>query len=68
MINSGSPYGALGAIDMRSYVTKPGYATAQGGSTLNYYFTARDAYRLPWNFRTDLANNYSYRMSFGLRS
>jgi hypothetical protein len=63
MINSGSPYGASGSIDMRRYVTNPGYATAQGGSTVTYYFTARDEYRLPWNFRTDVSVNYSYKIA-----
>ena len=62
MINSGSPYGASGGIDMRKYVTNPGYATQQGGSTVTYYFSGRDAYRLPWNYRTDVSLNYSYKV------
>ena len=65
MINNGVPYGAVAGIDMRRYVANPGYATAQGGSTVNYSFTARDAYRLPRVYRTDLSLNYSYR--FGRR-
>lgn len=62
MINSGSPWGAVGSIDMRPYVMNPGYSTAQGGSTVTYYFAARDAYRGDWNIRTDLSLNYSYRI------
>ncbi|HEY3383129.1 MAG TPA: hypothetical protein VGK32_15265 [Vicinamibacterales bacterium] len=62
MLNSGSPYGAVAGIDMRPYVANPGYTTAQGGSTVQYYFAARDAYRGDWMIRTDLSLNYSYRV------
>jgi hypothetical protein len=62
MINSGSPWVASAGIDMRPYVTNPGYTTPQGGSTVTYFFTARDAYRGDWNIRTDLSLNYSYRI------
>ncbi len=57
---SGTPYGAVGQVDARPYVTPaPGYATPQGGPTETYYFTARDAFRTAAYKRTDLAANYS---------
>jgi hypothetical protein len=62
-IATGVPYGAVGSIDVRPYVTNPGYVTPQGGSTTTYYFTARDAFRTGATYRTDVAANYA----FGLR-
>ena len=79
---SGLPYGAGGgsagpngqigfsssaSVDARPYVTNPGYATPQGASTENYYYTARDAFRTEWSRRTDFAANYSYGIKAGTR-
>ena len=57
-VGSGVPYNAVGSIDVRPYVTSPGYITPQGGSTVDYYFSARDAFRTERYYRTDLAVNY----------
>jgi hypothetical protein len=59
--NTGVPYGAVGAVDARPYVTNPGYALPQGGNSVTYYYTARDAYRMPNVYRTDLSLTYSYK-------
>jgi hypothetical protein len=60
-IDSGTPYGALGAVDTRPYVTNPGYITppAQEG----YYFTTRDAFRTEMMRHNDLAVNYTHRLA-----
>lgn len=55
--DSGAPYGAVGAVDSRPYVTNPGYLATP--STVTYYFTARDAFRTSSIQRTDLALNIS---------
>src|SRR5262249_4501119 len=57
-LGSGVPYNALGSIDVRPYVTNPGYTTPQGGSTVDYYFGARDAFHTDAYSRTDLAIDY----------
>jgi hypothetical protein len=57
--SSGVPYGAVGLVDARPYVTNPGYVTPQGGSTEAYYYTNRDAFHTEATYRTDLAVNYS---------
>jgi hypothetical protein len=44
-LGSGLPYGAVGTIDARPYVTNPGYVTPQGASSQLYYYTPRDAFR-----------------------
>ncbi len=67
-MGSGLPYGAIGSVDARPYVTNPGYVTPQGGSTQSYYFTAREAFRTDSYFRTDFAANYSYKVPAGGRS
>jgi outer membrane receptor protein involved in Fe transport len=72
---TGVPYGAGGGlpvgqsgfsasafVDVRPFVTNPGYATPQGGPRETYYYTARDAFRTEMSRRTDLAVNYSYRV------
>jgi len=59
-IASGLPYGAVGTIDVRPFVTNPGYVTPQGGNTETYFYTARDAFRTEALSRTDLAINYSH--------
>lgn len=62
---SGVPYGAVGTIDARSFVTNPGYVQPQGANTVTYYFTGRDAFRSENEFRTDIAANYTYRIHGG---
>jgi carboxypeptidase family protein len=59
-IGSGAPYGAVNAINPTSFVANPGYVTPPVG--VEYYFTARDAFRTETTYRTDLAVNYSYRL------
>jgi len=58
--NSGTPYGAVGSVASWPYVADVGYETPP--SSVNYYFTKRDAFRLPDTHRTDLALNYSYNI------
>jgi TonB dependent receptor len=65
-LGSGAPYGGLGSIDARPYVANPGYITPQGGNTVDYFFTARDAFHTKGYNRTDLALNYKYALA-GLR-
>jgi hypothetical protein len=61
-IDTGIPYGAVGLVDSASYVTgAPSYATPP--SSVNYYFTARDAFRTDTIYRTDLALNFSTRIA-----
>jgi hypothetical protein len=67
LVASGTPYGAVGAIDMRSYVVNPGYATPQGGTSVAYYFGARDQFVTETGVRTDLAVNYTRRIAGGVR-
>jgi outer membrane receptor for ferrienterochelin and colicin len=57
--DSGLPYGAVGAVDTRPYVTNPGYLSVPSSHT--YYFTARDAFRTDDVWRTDLSLNLSFR-------
>ena len=65
--DSGTPYGAVGTIDVRARssfygpglaggVTNPGYVTPP--SSVNYYFTDRDAFRWDDEIATDLGINY----------
>ena len=65
--SSGVPYGAVGPVDARTYVTNPGYVTPQGGSTEAYYYMARDAFRTEATYRTDLALNYGRRIKAARR-
>ena len=60
---SGYPYGAAGAISIRSYVTNPGYVTPP--SSVTYYFQNRDAYRTENITSTDLAITYSFIVPMG---
>jgi hypothetical protein len=66
-IGSGLPYGAVGPIDIRSFVNNPGYVTPQGGSSENYYFTNRDAFRTEGYSRSDFAASYNYGINAGAR-
>ncbi|MGA7990720.1 MAG: carboxypeptidase regulatory-like domain-containing protein [Thermoanaerobaculia bacterium] len=51
--DTGTPYGAVGNANTRSFVTNPGYISPP--ATEAYYFTARDAYRTDDIWRTDLS-------------
>jgi hypothetical protein len=62
-IGSGVPYGAMGMINPRNFVTNPGYATPP--AAIEYFFTARDAFRTETTHRTDLSVNYSHRVPGG---
>src|SRR6185503_1599041 len=57
-MSSGVPYGALGTVDARPFVDPAiaaKYVTPQGGTSENYYYTARDAFRTQSEFRTDFS-------------
>jgi outer membrane receptor protein involved in Fe transport len=55
---SGTPYGALGAVNTRPFVTNPGYVLPP--SSVTYYFTDRDTFHTDNITNTDLALNYSF--------
>ena len=55
--DTGAPYGAVGTVRSRDYVTNPGYETPPASVT--YYYTARDAFRTDDIKRTDLSLNYA---------
>ncbi len=64
-LESGVPYGAVGAIDTTAYASDPGYLNPSGDRTdgfWSYYFTARDAFRTEGAKRTDLSLNYAYKI------
>jgi len=60
VFNTGSPYGAVGFVDTRPYVTNPGYVNPP--STVDYYFAARDAFRMASLHQSDVALNYAKRL------
>jgi hypothetical protein len=70
-VGSGVPYGAVGTASSsvnaaQSVVPNPGYLAPQTGLlAVDYYFTARDAFRTETTFRTDLSVNYGYRIRAG---
>jgi hypothetical protein len=57
---SGVPYGAVTPISLTGAMANPGYALPP--SQIEYFFTARDAYRTEATTRTDASVNYSYRL------
>jgi hypothetical protein len=59
-LNSGAPYGAIGSVDTRPFVTNPGYATPFASFT--YFFTARDAFRTEAAWSTDVALDWQRRV------
>jgi hypothetical protein len=68
-IGSGVPYGAVGTgssgVNTAPFVVpNPGYLTP-GLGAVDYYFTARDAFRTETTYRTDLSVNYAYRLRAG---
>jgi hypothetical protein len=71
-LESGVPYSAsnqnsatLNGVDPRPYVANPGYLTPPDGSVTQYYFTARDAFRLEGQKRTDFAAMYTHPLQTG---
>ena len=60
---SGVPYGAVGMINPSSFITNPGYVTPP--MAIEYFFTARDAFRTESTYRTDFSTNYSHRIGVG---
>ena len=61
-IDTGVPYGAVGASTPGSYATNaPAYLTPP--TSVNYYFTARDAFRTDTILRTDLSLNFTARIA-----
>lgn len=59
-IASGTPYGAVGTVDTRPFVTPVGYANPP--ATVSYWFTARDAFHTKTQIRTDIGMNYSHKL------
>ena len=59
--DTGLPYGAVGSVNTRPYVTNPGYLTPP--ASVSYYFTGRDAYRTDDIMSTDLSLTYSRRIA-----
>jgi hypothetical protein len=59
-ISSGVPYGAMSLINPSSFMPNPGYALGPG--QLEYFFTARDAFRTETSYRTDISVNYAHRL------
>jgi len=57
---SGRPYGAVGLVNVQPYVTNPGYF--QPPAAVDYFFTARDAFRTEGLSRWDLGINYRRRL------
>ena len=57
--DTGLAYGAVGTVDTRPYVTNPGYLNPP--STVTYYFTGRDAFRIDDNYSTDLGMSLVFR-------
>jgi hypothetical protein len=55
---SGSPYSASGSIDLRGYVTNPGYKTPPSNTT--YFFSKRGGYTSDSVSQTDLALDYTF--------
>ena len=56
---SGTPYGAVGAVRSRDYITNPGYINRP--STVTYYFTPRDAFHTDNITRTDISVTYGFK-------
>jgi hypothetical protein len=57
---SGTPYGAVGAVSTLAFVDNPGYVTPPEPES--YFFTARDAFHTEAMYRTDLALRYARRI------
>jgi outer membrane receptor protein involved in Fe transport len=64
-LESGVPYGAVGAINTIPYAPTGLYLNPSGNRAdgfWDYYFTGRDEFRTEPNYRTDVSLNYSYRV------
>jgi hypothetical protein len=67
-LSSGLPYGAVGSVDARPYVSPAlltAYVTPQGGTSETYYYTARDAFRTQAESRTDLSATVNHSLNAG---
>ena len=62
-VGSGVPYGAMGLVNPRAFVTNPGYVTPP--AAIEYFFAPRDAFRTDTTYRTDVSVNYSHRLPGG---
>ncbi len=69
-LTSGVPYGTgnftnaatPSALDVRPFVTNPGYATPPPGSDMGYFYIPRDQFRLEGERRTDFSAMYQRRV------
>jgi len=61
--STGAPYSAVGTVDVRTYVTNPGYKSPT--YTYDYYFSKRGEYRLDDVTSTDLAITYTFVPKLG---
>ena len=68
-LESGVPYGAssTSGVDAR-VIPNPGYQTPLVPTSTTYFYSARDAYHLDGQKRTDFAVNYSHHVGGGARS
>ena len=71
-LESGVPYSAsnqngsfVNGVDPRPYVANPGYLNPPDGANTQYFFTARDAFRLEGQKRTDFAAIYDHGLGVG---
>lgn len=71
-LESGVPYSAsnqnsatLNGVDPRPHHTNPGYVTPPDGAATQYFYTARDAFRLEGQKRTDFATMYTHEVGVG---
>ena len=60
-VQSGTPYGASGAVDVSPFVDNPGYALPDFQQS--YFFTPRDEFRTDAMFRTDVSLNFQRALS-----
>ena len=60
-LQSGTPYGAVGAVDVSPFVDNPGYALPD--FMQSYAFTPRDEFRTEAMMRTDLSLNFQRALS-----
>jgi outer membrane receptor for ferrienterochelin and colicin len=60
--DSGAPYGAIGTVDTRPFVKNPGYLSPP--ASVNYYFSAPDAFRTDNVQHTDVALDFSFKPGF----
>lgn len=58
-LDTGTPYGAAGNVNVARYVTNPGYVAPPTNNT--YWFTSRNAFRTETVNRTDVSLNYGFR-------